>query len=128
MPSWLEQMIGVAVVLFILVDVFLTVLYARIGAGVFSPHLARVIWWAFRGAARPFGLRAGKLLSFCGPIILVTVLIVWGPRSRSAWHSSFTRSWGARLPRPTARHRTTLPLPCTPVAGASRSWAEELRT
>ena len=78
MPSWLEQTIGVALLLLILVDVFLTVLYARMGAGVFSPRLARVIWRAFRGAARPFGRRAGKLLSFCGPIILVTVLIVWG--------------------------------------------------
>jgi hypothetical protein len=77
-PSWLEQTIGVALLLLILVDVFLTVLYARMGAGVFSPRLARVIWRAFRGAARPFGRRAGKLLSFCGPIILVTVLIVWG--------------------------------------------------
>jgi len=66
-PSWLEQTIGAALVLFILVDVFLTVLYARIGAGVFSPRLARVIWRTFRGAARPFGPRAGKLLSFCGP-------------------------------------------------------------
>ncbi len=78
MPSWLEQTIGAAVVLFVLVDVFLAVLYARIGAGVFSPRLARVIWRVFRGAARPLGRRAGKVLSFCGPIILVTVLIVWG--------------------------------------------------
>jgi hypothetical protein len=77
-PSWLEQTIGAAVVLFVLVDVFLAVLYARIGAGVFSPRLARVIWRVFRGAARPLGRRAGKVLSFCGPIILVAVLIVWG--------------------------------------------------
>jgi hypothetical protein len=76
-PVWLEQALGLALALLILTDVFLAVLYARIGAGVLSPRLARMIWRIFRAAARPLGQRAGKPLSFCGPIILVTVLLVW---------------------------------------------------
>jgi hypothetical protein len=74
---WLEQTLGLALSLFILTDVFLAVLYARMGSGLLSPRLARLIWRIFRAAARPLGRRAAKPLSFCGPIILVTVLLVW---------------------------------------------------
>ncbi|MFL5447230.1 MAG: hypothetical protein ACJ8AP_02520 [Gemmatimonadales bacterium] len=67
MPSWLEQTIGVALVLFILVDVFLAVLYARIGAGVLSPRLARVIWRAFRGLHAPSAGGRESCFLFAGP-------------------------------------------------------------
>ena len=43
MPPWLEQILGIALLLFILADVFLAVLYARIGAGLLSTHLTRLI-------------------------------------------------------------------------------------
>jgi hypothetical protein len=43
-PAWIEQGLGVALVLFILLDVFMTVLYARLDSGVPSYHLARVVW------------------------------------------------------------------------------------
>ena len=77
MPHWLEQILGILLVLFILVDVFLTVLYARMGAGILSTQLARVVWRGFRALARLLGARSRMLLSFCGPFILVSVLLVW---------------------------------------------------
>ncbi|WP_370539065.1 two pore domain potassium channel family protein [Aureimonas sp. AU22] len=71
----LEQAFGAVLMLLVLLDVFLTVLYARAGAGIFSQRLARMIWRLFRhlpmGAARP------AALSFCGPTILVLLVLVW---------------------------------------------------
>jgi hypothetical protein len=43
-PAWIEQSLGVALVLFILLDVFMTVLYARLDSGVPSYQVARVVW------------------------------------------------------------------------------------
>jgi hypothetical protein len=76
--SWLEQSLGAALFLFILVDVFLTVLYARMGSGILSDRVARLIWRVFRGFAKPLApTTAAKFFSFCGPLILVIVLLVW---------------------------------------------------
>jgi hypothetical protein len=77
LPTWLEQTLGVLLLLFILADVFLAVLYARMGAGLLSPRLARIIWRGFQAVAAALGDRSRRLLSFGGPIILVTVLLVW---------------------------------------------------
>jgi hypothetical protein len=41
--AWLQQISGILIVLLILLDVFLTVLYARMGSGIISPQLARTI-------------------------------------------------------------------------------------
>jgi hypothetical protein len=75
-PAWLEQVLGVCLALLVLLDVFLTVLYARIGAGILSYRIARAIWLILRGPPR-FGPRRGALLSFCGPTILVMVVGFW---------------------------------------------------
>jgi len=76
-PSWSEQTLGTALVLFILADVFLTVLYARLGSGLLSYHLARGTWLLFRTLSKPFHSHRPKILSFCGPTILVLVVLVW---------------------------------------------------
>jgi hypothetical protein len=76
-PAWIEQSLGVALVLFILLDVFLTVLYARLDSGVLSYHLARVVWLFFRRVSTPFGRHRAKVLSFCGPLILVLMVFAW---------------------------------------------------
>jgi hypothetical protein len=56
-------------------DVFMTVLYARAGTGIISDRLARLIWRGLRSLA---GDRSGgRLLSFCGPLIVVGVLLAW---------------------------------------------------
>jgi hypothetical protein len=75
---YLQQISGILIVLLILLDVFLTVLYARMGTGLISPRLSRAIWHVFRVAAR--GLpqqRCNRMASFCGPVILVALVSSW---------------------------------------------------
>jgi hypothetical protein len=61
----------------VLLDVFLTVLYARLGTGILSVHLARAVWFAFRVAAPDAPPQRGTVLSFCGPVMLVLLLLTW---------------------------------------------------
>lgn len=74
---WLEQASGALLVTLVLVDVFLTVLYARAGAGLFGNRLSHLIWQAFRWASVPLGKKQGTALSFCGPFIVVAVILTW---------------------------------------------------
>jgi hypothetical protein len=73
-----EAAAGAFVMGAVLLDVFLTILYARIGAYVFSLPLARATWHLFRAISERFGRRRGAVLSFCGPAILVLLVVVWG--------------------------------------------------
>src|SRR3954463_9994473 len=73
----LEQSAGVILVGGILLDIFLTVLYARLGTGVLSRFLARGLWKAYDGVARRLGRVGARLLPIAGPLILVTVIAVW---------------------------------------------------
>ena len=41
-----------ALMLVVLADVFLTVLYARMGTAILSERLCRALWLAFRGATK----------------------------------------------------------------------------
>jgi lipid-binding SYLF domain-containing protein len=50
MLSFLERALGVAVMGIVLVDVFLTVLYARIGTGLVVERAGHIAWIAFRRA------------------------------------------------------------------------------
>jgi hypothetical protein len=72
-----EQFAGVLLVLYVLADVFLTVLYARMRTGILSTYLAHAVWSMFRAAARRMHSYGPRLLFFCGPVILVTILLVW---------------------------------------------------
>ncbi|WP_407189101.1 two pore domain potassium channel family protein [Bradyrhizobium centrosematis] len=74
MVRWLEPVLGTLLMAIVLADVFLTVLYARAGTGIISDRLARLVWLAMRGAASG---RNNHLLSFCGPIIVVSLLLTW---------------------------------------------------
>jgi hypothetical protein len=78
MPGWLEQALGIFLILLMLADVFLTVLYARAGTGIVGIRLAHVTWAAFRAAAGALGPRGGDVLAFCGPAILVLLVATWG--------------------------------------------------
>src|SRR4051812_48614295 len=73
----IEQLAGGLLVLFILLDVFLTVLYARIGTGIISDRVAQLTWGIFRQVSKVAGARRGTVLSFCGPTILVVLIVVW---------------------------------------------------
>lgn len=77
LPGWLEQAIGVLLMLVILIDVFLTVLHARMGTKIVAGRVARVTWWMFRGLADLAGRHHAAALSFCGPAILVLTIVAW---------------------------------------------------
>jgi len=71
----LEQLFGAVLMLAVLLDVFLTVLYARVGTGILSPKLAQVTWRLLR--LLPAGRYQPMVLSFCGPAILVLLVLTW---------------------------------------------------
>jgi hypothetical protein len=81
----LEQVVGVALILAVMADVFLTVLYARVGrrglarfgTGVISERVAVGVWRAFRWAGTRGGRINDDLLSFAAPVIVVLFLAVW---------------------------------------------------
>jgi hypothetical protein len=83
----LEQMLGILLMLSVLLDVFLTVLYARIGSGFLAHYFAYALWRLFLWATRSSGKQRGAILSYCGPLILVLVVLVW----------ALTLSFGAAL-------------------------------
>jgi len=47
------------------------------GNGIISHRLACWTWFAFRTIAKPFPRQKDRLLSFCGPIILVLMVCTW---------------------------------------------------
>ena len=66
------MLFGALLIVLVLLDVFLTVLYARIGAGIFSHQLACWTWKLFRAISRPFPRWRDQALSFCGPVIIAS--------------------------------------------------------
>ena len=71
----LEQAVGAILMLLLLADVFLTVLYVRAGFGIISQQLASLTWRVFR--ALPVTKHRAAVLSFCGPTILVLLVLIW---------------------------------------------------
>lgn len=68
---------GALLVMLVLLDVFVTVLYARAGGSIFANHLARAVFAVFRWVAGRFPRRQAIILTFCGPAILVSLLGAW---------------------------------------------------
>ena len=58
MMGRLEQGLGILLVLIILLDIFLTVLYARIGTSIIGSRVGRLIWASFVKVSKVFGSRA----------------------------------------------------------------------
>jgi hypothetical protein len=77
MLATFERVLGAALILVILLDVFLTVLYARMGTGILSRRLARTLWSLFRFVSPHLGRWRRLALSFCGPTILLSLLSTW---------------------------------------------------
>ena len=75
MRDWLEPLAGGVVLAITLLDVFLTILYARAGTGLLAPRLAKGVGRAFH---RLSDRRNPNLLNYCGPVQLVALVIVWG--------------------------------------------------
>ncbi len=74
---WTAPAAGVLLIGLIFSDVFLTVLYARIGTGVLSHPIACSTWKAFRLLGRPFPRYRAKILSFAGPFMLPLMVAIW---------------------------------------------------
>src|SRR5436190_11352057 len=65
MMHLLSTILGAALILIVLADVFLTVLYARMGNGIVSHRLACWTWYVFRAVAKPLPRYKDRVLSFC---------------------------------------------------------------
>ena len=52
MPHWSEQGLGILLILIILLDIFLTVLYARNGTGIIGSRVGRLIRASFVKASQ----------------------------------------------------------------------------
>jgi hypothetical protein len=77
MLNWMEQILGILLVILVCLDVFTTILYARIGTSVFSNLLAHLVWRLLRGLSSLFKHKQAVMLSFCGPLILVLLVTIW---------------------------------------------------
>jgi hypothetical protein len=72
-----EQLLGLAIVAAVLVDVFLTVLYPRLGTSIMSYRLGRATGRLFQAVARRSRRRRGTILSYCGPVNLLVLVGFW---------------------------------------------------
>ena len=75
--SLIEQIAGGLLFLLGLLDVFLTVLYARAGTGILSRGVTIACWRGMLVLSRLAGRGRGKLLSFCGPVNLSLLVVTW---------------------------------------------------
>jgi hypothetical protein len=73
----LEQLAGAILGIAVLVDIFLLVLYSRANYGIISKHLTYYEWRFLVAISRHMGRWQTQFLSYSGPIILLSVLVVW---------------------------------------------------
>lgn len=73
----IQQIGGILLILLILLDVFLTVLYARMGTGLVSRRVGRLVWRCFRVISQGRRENRDRILSCCGPVILVVLVFTW---------------------------------------------------
>jgi hypothetical protein len=77
MLGFLEQAAGWAIVAVVLADVFLNVLYARAGVSIISRPMVHIVRDLFLFAGRHVGRHKPRVLSFCGPVMVVVILTGW---------------------------------------------------
>lgn len=75
--DWLSQILGIGIIVTVLADVYLTVLYPRSGKSTLSLLLSKGVWELFRWLARQPLMPDKRLLSFCGPTLLILVVTFW---------------------------------------------------
>lgn len=73
----LLQLAGVGIIISTLIDIYLTVLFHRLGSSVISMPLNRGIWWLFRLAVRVIPGKSDRLLAHSGSTMIVAILAVW---------------------------------------------------
>lgn len=106
MDALWPTIIGAALVLVALIDVFLTVLHSRAGTGFLAPRLNRLMWRGFVGAGHAAGRHRGSVLALAGPAILVGtalfwLLLLWGGFALVAWPMLGTAVQATSAPTPT---------------------------
>jgi hypothetical protein len=74
---WLEPATGALLIFLSLLDLFLTVLYARAGAGFISDRVARSTWAFFCFLSKGFGRRRATVLSLSGSFIVIALITTW---------------------------------------------------
>ena len=72
-----EQVAGLCLLTLILVDIFVTVLYARAGSGLIGPRAARLFWRLIRRMSTVSLRIRVHVLSFGGPLLMVAVVVMW---------------------------------------------------
>ena len=72
-----EQVAGLCLLILILVDIFVTVLYARAGSGLIAPHVERGLWRLIRRISTVSVRGREHILSFGGPLLVVAVVAMW---------------------------------------------------
>jgi hypothetical protein len=77
MFSKLEQLLGAMLLLGTLADVFVAVLYARMGTALVTDKVTQLVWRFFRATSKLAYRRRAAVLSFCGPAILIILVVYW---------------------------------------------------
>ena len=72
-----EQLAGLGLLTLILLDIFDTVLYARAGSGIIAPRAERLLWRFIRWISTISHRMRDGILSFGGPLVVVTVVAIW---------------------------------------------------
>lgn len=73
----IQQLVGGAIVLLFLADVFLTVLYARAGTGLLAPRWNRLVWSLLKAFSNLFGRHRDGVFSLGGPLIVILLIGFW---------------------------------------------------
>ncbi|GAA6614583.1 potassium channel family protein [Scytonema sp. NUACC26] len=73
----LVQLIGAGLIVLSLLDIYLTVLFPRLGSSLVSLRLGKGVWWFFRLIARIMPFKDEKVLSHSGPVLIIATVIVW---------------------------------------------------
>jgi hypothetical protein len=77
---WLVlQVVGAVLAVLTLMDVFLAILYARLGTSIFSSRIGRNTWRVFGFIADLFPGPQKTLLAFGGSVILMVNVLFWAP-------------------------------------------------
>ena len=73
----LLQLIGVGIIILVILDIYLTVLFHRLGSSIISMPLNQGIWRLFCLLARVIPSKSDRLLAHSGSIMIVALLVVW---------------------------------------------------
>lgn len=73
----LVQILGAVLVTVSLIDIYLTVLFPRLGSSLLSLRLGKGMWRLFRLIARIAPFKDEMLLAHSGPMLMIATVIIW---------------------------------------------------